>query len=139
MYLDHDYYRDFISRYTPQSRLNVNASGGTDRVRYFVNTAYLHQGGNLKVEPKDVLGYDPSSKLDRYNFRANLDYDVSQSFSAYLNLGSYIERVNMHSASGFQGSDPNWMMLDIFFLAQSILPLTPKPIEINGIDLLSCD
>lgn len=135
MYPDHDYYREFISRYTPQSRLNVNASGGTDRVRYFVNTAYLHQGGNLKVEPKDVLGYDPSSKLDRYNFRANLDYDVSQSFRAYLNLGSYIERVNMPSAFAYPNSDPNWMMRDIFFQAQSILPITPGPLTIDGFDV----
>ena len=132
IYPDHDYYRKFISRYTPQSRLNVNASGGTDRVRYFVNTAYLHQGGNLKVESKDVLGYDPSSKLDRYNFRANLDYDVSSSIKTQLNLGSYIEKVNMPSASEFPGNDPNWMMRDVFFQAQSILPLTPGPLTIGG-------
>lgn len=135
MYPDHDYYRELIGRFTPQSRLNVNASGGTDRVRYFVNTAYLHQGGNLKVEPKDVLGYDPASKLDRYNFRANLDYDVSKSFRAYLNLGSYIEKVNMPAAWMYPNSDPNWMMRDIFFQAQSILPITPGPLTIDGFDI----
>src|SRR5690606_4574483 len=64
MYPDHDYYREFIARYSPQTRLNINASGGTDRVSYFVNAAYLHQGGNLKTEPESVLGYDPSSWLD---------------------------------------------------------------------------
>ncbi len=132
IYPDHDYYRQFISRYAPQSRLNVNASGGTDKVRFFVNTAYLRQGGNLNVEPKSKLGYNSASQLDRYNFRANLDYHISSSFKAYLNLGSYIERVNMPSSSAYPNNDANWMMRDIFFQSQSILPITPGPLTIDG-------
>ncbi|MGK6350061.1 SusC/RagA family TonB-linked outer membrane protein [Parapedobacter sp. DT-150] len=132
MYPDHDYYREFISRYTPQTRLNVNATGGTDKVSYFVNAAYLHQGGNLKVEPESALGYDASSWLDRYNFRSNLDYRISQSLSAYLNIGSYIEQVNMPAAWLYGGGDTNWMIRDLFYQAQTILPLTPGPTTIDG-------
>ncbi len=132
IYPDHDYYRMFIRRYTPQSRVNVTASGGTEKVKFFVNTAYLHQGGNLNVEPESKLGYNSASKLDRYNFRANLDYDISSSFKTYLNLGSYIEQVNMPSASAYPSSSPSWMMRDIFFQAQSILPITPGPLTIDG-------
>ncbi len=68
MYPNHDYYREYIAKYVPQTRVNLGASGGTDRLSYFVNGVYLHQGGNLKTEPKSVLGYDPSSWMDRYNF-----------------------------------------------------------------------
>jgi TonB-linked SusC/RagA family outer membrane protein len=131
MYPEHDYYREFISRSSPQTRLNINASGGTDRVSYFVNAAYLHQGGNLKTEPKSRLGYDPSSWLDRYNFRANLDYKITSSLKSFLNIGSYIEEVNMPSA-GLYGGDTNWMMRDLLYQAQSILPITPGPTTIDG-------
>ncbi|QRR04215.1 TonB-dependent receptor [Dyadobacter sandarakinus] len=131
MYPDHDYYREYISRYAPQTRVNMNVTGGTDKVSYFVNGAFLHQGGNLKTEPKSVLGYDPSSKMDRYNFRANLDYKITNSLKSFLNIGSYIERVNM-PAAWLYGNDTNWMMRDLLYQAQTILPITPGPTTIDG-------
>jgi TonB-linked SusC/RagA family outer membrane protein len=131
MYPDHDYYRETISRYSPSTRINANASGGTDKVTYFINAAYFHQGGNLKAEPKSVLGYDPSSKMDRYNFRANLDYKVSSTVKAFLNIGSYIEQVNMPSAALY-GGDTAWMMTDLIYQAQTILPITPGPTTLPG-------
>lgn len=127
LYPNHDYYRELIKRYTPQTRVNMNISGGTEKVKYFVNAAYLHQGGNLKVEPKSFLGYDPSAKMDRYSFRANLDYQVTKSFKAFLNLGTYIEQVNMPSASTYPNTDTNWMMRDILYQATTITPITPGP------------
>ena len=131
MYPDHDYYREYISRYAPQTRINLTASGGTNQISYFVNAAYLHQGGNLKTEPESVLGYDPSAKMDRYNFRSNIDYKVSESFKSFLNIGSYIEQVNM-PAAWLYGNDTNWMMRDLLYQAQTILPITPGPTTIEG-------
>ena len=132
MYPDHDYYRELIKRFAPQTRINASASGGSDRVSYFVNAAYLHQGGNLNTEPKSILGYDPSSKMDRFNFRANLDFKVTNSLKAFLNIGSYIEQVNMPSAWLYGGGDVNWMMRDMLYQAQTILPITPGPTTIAG-------
>lgn len=131
MYPDHDYYREYISRYSPQTRINMSASGGTEKVSYFVNAAYLHQGGNLNTESKSVLGYDPASKMDRYNFRANIDYNVTKSLKSFLNIGSYIEQVNM-PAAWLYGNDTNWMMRDLLYQAQTILPITPGPTTIEG-------
>ncbi len=131
MYPDHDYYREYISRYAPQTRINMSASGGTEKISYFVNAAYLHQGGNLNTESKSVLGYDPSSKMDRYNFRANIDYNVTKSLKSFLNIGSYIEQVNM-PAAWLYGNDTNWMMSDLLYQAQTILPITPGPTTIAG-------
>lgn len=132
MYPDHDYYRETIKRFAPQTRVKLSTSGGTDKVTYFVNAAFLHQGGNLNNESKSVLGYNPASFLDRYNFRANLDYKVTKSLTSFLNIGSYIEKVNMPSAGLYPGSDTNWMMRDMLYQAQTILPITPGPTTIDG-------
>lgn len=132
IYPDHDYYREYISRYAPQTRVNMNVTGGTDKVSYFVNGGYLHQGGNLNTEPKSVLGYDPAAKMDRYNFRANLDYKVTNSLKSFLNIGSYIEQVNMPAAWLYGNSDTGWMMSDLIYQAQTILPITPGPTTIDG-------
>ncbi|MGO3805518.1 MAG: SusC/RagA family TonB-linked outer membrane protein [Sphingobacterium sp.] len=131
MYPDHDYYREFIAKNTPQTRLNINGSGGTEKMSYFVNAAFLKQGGNLITEPEEKLGYDPSSWMRRYNFRSNLDYKISQYVKSFLNIGTYIEQVNMPSA-GMYGGDTNWMMRDLIYQAQSILPITPGPTTIDG-------
>ena len=132
IYCDNDYYRMYISRYSPQTRVNMNVSGGSDKISYFVNAAFLHQGGNLNTESKSTLGYDSSSKMDRYNFRANLDYKISESLKAFLNIGSYIEQVNMPCAGSMYGDDTNWMMRDLIYQAQTILPITPGPTTISG-------
>ncbi len=44
MYPDHDYYRELIKRFAPQTRVNLGIRGGTDKVSYFANANYLHQG-----------------------------------------------------------------------------------------------
>lgn len=131
LYPDHDYYREYISRYTPQTRINMNVSGGTDKVKYFVNAGYLHQGGNLNTEPESVLGYDSSSWMDRFNFRANLDFQITESLKSFLNVASYIEKVNM-PAAWLYGGDTAWMMTDLLYQAQTILPITPGPTTIGG-------
>lgn len=132
MYPDHDYYRELIKRFAPQTRVNMGIRGGTDKVSYFANANYLHQGGNLNVEPKSKLGYDPSAKMDRWSFRSNLDYKISGSLKSFLNIGSYIERVNMPSAGVYPNSSTDWMISDLIYQAQTILPITPGPTALPG-------
>lgn len=131
IYPDHDYYRELISRYTPQTRINANVSGGMNKVSYFAHAGFIYQGGNLKTESKSKLGYDPSSHMVRYTFRSNFDYQMSSSVSSFLNISSEIERVNMPSP--FQwNNDTQTMMRDILQKAKSTLPITPGPTTIEG-------
>lgn len=85
--------------YAPMTRANMNVSGGSDKLQYFVSAGYLHQGGMFNVEPKSKLGYNAQSSLDRYNFRSNIDYKVNKSVKINLNASSYLERINGTSAS----------------------------------------
>ena len=77
--VDPDFYpnnnwQDILFRdYAPMTRANMNVSGGSDKLQYFVSAGYLHQGGMFNVEPKSRLGYNAQSSLDRYNFRSNID------------------------------------------------------------------
>lgn len=82
----------------PMAKANLNVSGGSDKLQYFVSAGYIHQGGMFNVEPKHQLGYDAQSSLGRYNFRSNIDYNVSKHVKITLNASSYLERVNGTSA-----------------------------------------
>lgn len=126
MYPNRDWYREIFKKWSPQSRVNINISGGTEKLQYFVNASYLHQGGNLHTEPKSKLGYDPQARMTRYSFRSNLDYNITKNFKAFLNLGSYIEKVGMPGTTTY-GGDNKWMIRDLIHCTVGMKPMTVGP------------
>ena len=60
---------------TLQTQHNVNISGGTDRVRYFISAGAYTQGGLFK---EFDLPYNLSYQYNRFNYRSNLDIDVTK-------------------------------------------------------------
>nr|WP_320995532.1 TonB-dependent receptor [Bacteroides intestinalis] len=71
-----------------QSQHNVNISGGTSNMRYFVSAGFFNQKGMFKQ-----LGAtnDFNFNYDRYNYRANLDFDVTKTTLLSVNIGGRIE------------------------------------------------
>lgn len=71
-----------------QTQHNVNISGGTDRVRYFTSLGYLFQDGMMKQF--DTLDYDNTYSYNRFNYRVNLDIDVTKSTLLKVNIGGRV-------------------------------------------------
>lgn len=71
-----------------QSQHNVNISGGTDNMRYFVSAGMFTQGGMFK---QFNAGEDFDFDYKRYNYRANLDFDVTKTTLLSVNIGGRIE------------------------------------------------
>ena len=128
IYCDNDYYRMYLRSNTPQTRANANISGGTDFVNYFVNVGYIHQGGNLSTESSDYLGYDPQCYMNRLSLRSNLDFHITKNLTASLNIASYAENVNMPAVGDLYRGDQSWMITDIIYQSQTILPISPGPV-----------
>lgn len=128
VYCDNDYYRMYLKSNTPQTRANANISGGTDFVNYFVNVGYIHQGGNLNTESPDYLGYDPQCYMNRLSLRSNLNFHITKNLTASLNIASYAENVNMPAVGDLYRGDQSWMITDIIYQSQTILPISPGPV-----------
>lgn len=128
VYCDNDYYRMYLKSNTPQTRANANISGGTDFVNYFVNVGYIHQGGNLNTESPDYLGYDPQCYMNRLSLRSNLDFHITKNLTASLNIASYAENVNMPAVGDLYRGYQSWMITDIIYQSQTILPISPGPV-----------
>lgn len=128
VYCDNDYYRMYLKSNTPQTRANANISGGTDFVNYFVNVGYIHQGGNLNTESPDYLGYNPQCYMNRLSLRSNLDFHITKNLTASLNIASYAENVNMPAVGDLYRGDQSWMITDIIYQSQTILPISPGPV-----------
>jgi TonB-linked SusC/RagA family outer membrane protein len=78
-----DAYAELYSRTAPQWQSNINVSGGTERVKYFVSLGYLDQQSIMKtIKYFDV---NTGSRYQRFNLRANIDVDVLKNTTLSVN------------------------------------------------------
>ena len=94
---------DFLKDYSQLSRVNVNFSGGSNAMRFFTSIGYSRQGGLFESEPFDKYSYDNSSKTQKFNFRTNMDIDLNDRLNAWINIGGYMEKVNLPFVGGGLG------------------------------------
>ena len=71
-----------------QTKNNINISGGSDKVRYFVSLGYMFQNGLLKNIPG--VDYDNNYTYNRYNYRANLDFKLTETTDMHFNISGVI-------------------------------------------------
>jgi len=132
LYCDHYYMDELFKKSTPQTKADINLSGGNDKFTYFLNAGYIHQGGNLKVEPESQLGYNSACEMNRENFRSNMDYKFSNSLKAQLNLGTTLQTTNMPAVGSMYQNSTSWMISDLFYNAQIMLPNQAGPLTLPG-------
>ncbi|WP_394332695.1 MULTISPECIES: TonB-dependent receptor [Prevotellaceae] len=92
-----DWTGDFLRKTTLRTQHNFNLSGGTDRVKYFVSAGFYAQQG-MYNHTKIDKDHDVNAHDARYNFRSNLDFKITQDFSASLQLAAQIENVRTPGA-----------------------------------------
>lgn len=80
---------EVLKRNAFQTINNLSISGGTDIVRYFVNVGYTMKEGLYRQDPQYEYRTNPVSS--RYNFRSNIDVNLSKDLIAELGLGGIIE------------------------------------------------
>lgn len=86
-----------------QQQYNINITGGTERVKYFVSLGYLDQGGMFKYQDLQKE-YDPGAWYKRFNFRTNVDIQINKYQTLSTNLTARSEEINgLSSLSGQSG------------------------------------
>lgn len=108
IYPDTDWMKLLFKSSAPQTQGNINISGGTDRVRYFISMGMLDQKGFF--ENYDTR-YDANFNYDRYNYRANLDVDFTKSTLVNINMGGRVEKRNYPRS----GDDINQLFRRIYW------------------------
>jgi TonB-linked SusC/RagA family outer membrane protein len=74
--------------YTPMTNANVNVSGGGESMRYYVSTSFYNQDGQYKV--KNLDGYNPNLNFKRYDFRTNVDLNVTKTTVLSMNIAAML-------------------------------------------------
>ena len=96
-----------------QHRQSVNATGGNEYARYMASAGYLKQSSVL-----------PNAGREQFNFRTNLDLNVSKSVTAHMNL-SYIHNNYTDASSAYYGGSSD----QIIRLLNRIAPWIPNKKE----------
>ena len=92
-----------------QEQVNVNVNGGSEKVRYFISAGFLNQNSLFETFSQND---DETFKFNRFNYRANLDINVSKYSQLALTLGGRVQnRTTMGGGEGFifrylQGATP---------------------------------
>ncbi|KJF43545.1 hypothetical protein LH29_15185 [Draconibacterium sediminis] len=79
-----DYAELMLKDYALQQQHNFTVSGGTEKLKYFASLGYYDQGGLFDNLNQDL---DKSTSYKRYNYRTNLDINLTRTTTAKINIG----------------------------------------------------
>ena len=94
-----DWYPLVFANYAPETQHNLSATGGNDKIQYYVGGGYLYQGSFFK---SDDLNYT------RYNLRTNITAEIARQFT----LEAGINLVNETQNRPYQDS---WWIIRSFW------------------------
>lgn len=115
LYPNTDWLGTVLKKSSPMFRANLNISGGNDRVKYFVSAGALTQDGMYNFS--DLNPYSSNVKFNRYNFRSNIDINVTDHFTIGLDLAGRVENRN------YPGRD-SWLIFEMLNMFPPNIPLT---------------
>lgn len=91
LYPDNNFEDLLLKNSSAMSRQTLQVTGGSDFARFFVSAGYLSQGGIYK---KFETPYPSDQVFKRYNFRGNVDVDVTKTTLFRLDLSGSFGSVN---------------------------------------------
>jgi TonB-linked SusC/RagA family outer membrane protein len=89
-------WQDFYWEPAMDQKYNLNASGGSDFMRFFTSVSYLREGDIMNTGPAEVFPYEMDHNYwsNRYNFRNNLDFYITDDTQISLQVGGNIQDWN---------------------------------------------
>lgn len=81
--------KELFDNNVPQQQYNVSMNGGSKKINYFFNVGYMSQEGSYK---------SGSLNYDRWNFRSNVDAQITNRLKATVQLSGYIDEKNQSFA-----------------------------------------
>ncbi len=92
LYPNIDWMNEIFKKQTTSHRTNINVTGGSKRIRYYVGGSYFTENGIYNSVANTE--YSPAPKFSKFSFRSNIDMDVSSSTTVSLNLSNQFETKN---------------------------------------------
>lgn len=112
-YPDTDWANMLIKNTALQTQHNFTISGGSDVVRYFASLGVFTQDGLFNTF-SNAAGYDGNFSYNRYNYRVNLDIDVTKTTTMKINLGGRLNDKSMPNYDNGSSKTIEYLFRDIY-------------------------
>lgn len=89
-----NWYDEIMRPYSMQSNTNLDISGGSQAIKYFISGGAFTQTGNIKDFSTNTDGVNTNYFFKRYNMRSNLDIQATKNLSVRLDLTTRFGDVN---------------------------------------------
>lgn len=86
MYPNVNWFDELFTRFSNNEQASISVRGGGERARYYVTAAYIRDNGNLYNNPD--TDYSTNIHIKRYNFRSNIDINVTKTTILSLEIGA---------------------------------------------------
>lgn len=105
-------------------KVSANIQGGSKKIKYFGSLAYMHEGDMFR-NYDNGKPYDPNYNFDRFNFRSNVDFDLTKTTRLKFDLAGFFSRKNTNfNNEGSSARADQWMYSAAYFLAPNLyLPM----------------
>lgn len=90
---DVNWYDKIFKKLAEQTNANVDVSGGSKRLQYFVSVGYFMQNGLVRHFSSGD-GINTNYLYRRFNYRSNLDFQVTDNLSMRLDINSRFMNIN---------------------------------------------
>lgn len=111
---DVNWYDEIFKKTASQQNMNVDISGGTKKLRYFVTGGFFSQNGLTRTfkDPHGEVNTDYFYR--RFNFRSNLDFDVTATTKVRLDMTSRFMNINEPNSLNAVGEVYNFKSMTPF-------------------------
>ena len=91
LYPDVDWFDALFDDMAENQRVNLSITGGGDIVKYYVSGSFYNESSIYK-NAGNIYGYDSSINYNKFNFRANIDLNLTKSTVLNVNLANIYEK-----------------------------------------------
>ena len=127
LYPNTNWYDMLVRDFSNQQRIALDATGGSENVKFYSNFNVLRQGSFWNTDQSD---YKADNEKVRVNFRSNIDVKANDWISLYMNLAGSI--VKSHTPNGSIASNSNIYNLITYMPSYIYGPVTPKVQDADG-------
>jgi TonB-linked SusC/RagA family outer membrane protein len=134
-YPDVNWFKVSTRPFAQSFNANVNISGGTNFVKYFCSLGYSNEGDFFDQKKEGY--YDLSYNYKRFNYRTNVDFQLTKSSTLSFNLGGTIGVKNGNGAGPWTGLYSTSSARFPAYFPAWVLEMVPDPVypDAKGIRL----
>lgn len=111
---DVNWYNEIFRKTATQQNVNMDISGGTQKLRYFVTGGFFSQNGLTRNFDDPYGEVNTDYFYRRFNFRTNLDFDVTTTTKVRVDMSSRFMNINEPNSLNAVGEVYNFKSMTPF-------------------------